>query len=103
MSNYNLAGAPRHVRVFLRSFITCACGMVYVWYMYWHFYVWYGYCMVYLRASIRYKLTEWSEKWQMLFNYGKFKCLYSGHGNEDAQHTMGDTVLNKRSKAVMYL
>ena len=40
------------------------------------------------------KLTEWSEKWQMLFNYGKCKCLHSGHGNEDAQYTMGDTVLN---------
>ena len=27
------------------------------------------------------KLTEWSEKWQMLFNYGKCKCLHTGHGN----------------------
>ena len=31
------------------------------------------------------KLTEWSEKWQMLFNFGKCKCLHTGHGNEDAQ------------------
>ena len=31
------------------------------------------------------KLTEWSEKWQMLFNFGKCKCLHSGHWNEDAQ------------------
>ena len=23
------------------------------------------------------KLTEWSEKWQMLFNYGKCKCLHT--------------------------
>ena len=30
----------------------------------------------------------------MLFNYGKCKCLHSGHWNEDAQYTMGDTVLN---------
>ena len=44
------------------------------------------------------KLTEWSEKWQMLFNYGKCKCLHSGHGNEDAQYTMGDTVLNTTVK-----
>ena len=22
------------------------------------------------------KLTEWSEKWQMLFNFGKCKCLH---------------------------
>ena len=39
-------------------------------------------------------LIEWSEKWQMLFNFGKCKCLHTGHGNEDAQYTMGDTVLN---------
>ena len=44
------------------------------------------------------KLIEWSEKWQMLFNFGKCKCLHTGHGNEDAQHTMGDTVLNTTSK-----
>ena len=44
------------------------------------------------------KLTEWSEKWQMLFNYGKCKCLHTGHGNEDAQSTMGDTVLNTTVK-----
>ena len=30
----------------------------------------------------------------MLFNYGKCKCLHTEHGNEDAQYTMGDTVLN---------
>ena len=40
------------------------------------------------------KLTEWSEKWQMLFNFGKCKCLHTGHGNEEAQYTMGGTVLN---------
>ena len=40
------------------------------------------------------KLIEWSEKWQMLFNFGKCKCLHTGHGNEDAQYTMGGTVLN---------
>ena len=40
------------------------------------------------------KMTEWSEKWQMLFNFGKCKCLHTGHGNEDAQYTMGGTVLN---------
>ena len=32
-----------------------------------------------------YKLIELSEKWQMLFNFGKCKCLHTGHGNEDAQ------------------
>ena len=28
------------------------------------------------------------------FNFRKCTCLHTGHGNEDAQHTMGDTVLN---------
>ena len=44
------------------------------------------------------KLTEWSEKWQMLFNFGKCKCLHTGHGNDDAQYTMGGTVLNTTLK-----
>ena len=44
------------------------------------------------------KLIEWSEKSQMLFNFGKCKCLHTGHGNEDAQYTMGDTVLNTTLK-----
>ena len=44
------------------------------------------------------KLTVWSEKWQMLFNYGKCKCFHTRHGNEDAQYTMGDTVLNTAVK-----
>ena len=44
------------------------------------------------------KLNEWSEKWQMLFNYGNCKCLHTGHGNVDAQYTMGDTVLNTTVK-----
>ena len=44
------------------------------------------------------KLIEWSEKWQMLFNFGKCKCLHTGHGNEDAQYTIGGTVLNTTLK-----
>ena len=44
------------------------------------------------------KLTEWSVKWQMLFNFGKCKCLHTGHGNEDAQYTMGGTGLNTTLK-----
>ena len=36
-------------------------------------------------------VISWSEKWQMLFNFGKCKCLHTGHGNEDAQYTMGGT------------
>ena len=43
-------------------------------------------------------LTEWSEKWQMLFTFGKCKCLHTGHGNEDIQYTTGDTVLSTTVK-----
>ena len=34
----------------------------------------------------------------MLFNFGKCKCLQTEHGNEDVQHTMGDTVLSSTIK-----
>ena len=27
------------------------------------------------------KLVKWSEKWQMLFNFWKCKCLHTGPGN----------------------
>ena len=39
------------------------------------------------------RLVKWSEKWQMLFNLGKCKCLHTGHGNLDVNYKMGDTVL----------
>ena len=39
------------------------------------------------------KLVKWSEKWQMLFNFGKCKCLHTGHGKLDVNYKMGDTVL----------
>ena len=29
----------------------------------------------------------------MLFNFGKCKCLPTGHGNMDVNYEMGDTVL----------
>ena len=29
------------------------------------------------------KLVKWSQKWQMLFNFGKCKCIHIGHGNMD--------------------
>ena len=35
--------------------------------------------------------------WRHL-HFGKCKCLHTGHGNEDAQYTMGDTVLNTTVK-----
>ena len=27
------------------------------------------------------KLVKWSEKWRMLFNFGKCKCIHTGPGN----------------------
>ena len=39
------------------------------------------------------KLVKWSKKWQMLLNFGKCKCLHTGHGNLDITDNMGDTVL----------
>ena len=55
-----------------------------------------------LRNDLK-KLIDRSEKWQMLFNVGKCKCLHTRHGNEDAQYTMSGTVLNTtiKKKSVM--
>ena len=39
------------------------------------------------------RLVKWSEKWQILFNFGKCKCLHTGHGNLNVNYKMGDTVL----------
>jgi len=33
-----------------------------------------------------------------MFNFGKCKCLHTGHGHEYAQYTMGGTVLNTTVK-----
>ena len=40
------------------------------------------------------RLVKWSEKWQMLFNFGKCKCLHTGHGNLDLNYNMGYTSLS---------
>ena len=39
------------------------------------------------------KLVKWSEKWQMLFNFGKCKCLHTRHRKLDINYNVGDTVL----------
>ena len=43
-------------------------------------------------------LVKWSEKWQMLFNFGKCKCLHTGPGNTCMNYEMGGTILNKTVK-----
>ena len=44
------------------------------------------------------KLVKWSDKWQMLFNFGKCKCIYIGHGNVDEEYKMGDAVLGRTTQ-----
>ena len=41
------------------------------------------------------KLVRWSEKWQMLYNFGKCKCLHTGPGNTGMNYEMGVTILSK--------
>ena len=44
------------------------------------------------------KLVRWSEKWQMLFNFGKCKCLHTGPGNAGMDYELGQTILSKTVK-----
>ena len=44
------------------------------------------------------KLVRWCEKWQMLFNFGKCKCLHTGPGNTGMNYEMGGTILSKTAK-----
>ena len=44
------------------------------------------------------KLVKWSEKWQMLFNFGICKCLHTGPGNTGMNYEMGGTILSKTVK-----
>ena len=44
------------------------------------------------------KLVRWSEKWHMLFNFGKCKCLHTGPGNTGMNYEMGGTILSKTVK-----
>ena len=44
------------------------------------------------------KLVKLSEKWQMLFNVGKYKCLHTGPGNTCMIYEMGGTILSKTGK-----
>ena len=44
------------------------------------------------------KLVRWSEKWQMLFNVGKCKCLHTGPGNTGMNYEMGGNILSKTGK-----
>ena len=44
------------------------------------------------------KCVKWSEKWQMLFNFGRYKCLHTGPGNTGMNYEMGGTILSKTVK-----
>ena len=44
------------------------------------------------------KLVRWSEKWQMLFIFGKCRCLRTGPGNTGMDYEMGGIILSKTVK-----
>ena len=44
------------------------------------------------------KLVKCSDKWQILFNFGKCKCLHTGPGNTGMNYEMGGTILSKPLK-----
>ena len=44
------------------------------------------------------RLVKWSEKWQMLLNFGKYKCLHAEQGNLDVKYKMGATVMGTTVK-----
>ena len=45
-----------------------------------------------------YKLVKWSEKWKMLLNFRKCKCIHIGHGNMDEEYKMGDAALGRTTQ-----
>ena len=51
----------------------------------------------YLQGDLN-KLVKWSEKWQMLLNFWKRKCLHTGHENLDVKYKKGDTCLGTTIK-----
>ena len=44
------------------------------------------------------KLVKLAEKWQMLFNFGKCKCLHTGPGNTSMNYEMGGTIFSTTVK-----
>ena len=52
---------------------------------------------VYIQDDL-YTLVKWLEKWQMLFNFGKCKCIHIGHGNMDEEYKMGDAILGRTTQ-----
>ena len=44
------------------------------------------------------RLVKWSEKWQVLLNFWKRKCLHTRHGDFVVNYKMGDTVLGTTVK-----
>ena len=50
------------------------------------------------KHSLQDKLVKWSEKLQMLFKFGKCKCIHIGHGNMDEEYKMRDAVLGRTTQ-----
>ena len=43
-------------------------------------------------------LVKWADKWQMIFNFGKCKCIHIGYGNVSKEYAMGNTILGTTDK-----
>ena len=41
------------------------------------------------------KIVMWSEKWQMLINFGKCNCFHTAPGHTGMNYEMGGTILSK--------
>ena len=52
--------------------------------------------MIVIKKINKDKLVKCSEKWQMLFNFEKCKCLHTGYGNLNVNFIMGNTVLGTK-------
>ena len=49
------------------------------------------------------KLVKWLEQWQMLFNFGKCKCINIGQGNRNEEYKMGRTITYKEKQLIVHL
>ena len=52
-----------------------------------------------INNNCRMTLINWSDKWQMVFNFEKKKkCLPAGHGNTGVNYEIGGTIRCKTVK-----
>ena len=51
-----------------------------------------------IKKKFKLTLINWSENWQILFNFGKCKCQRIGPGNTGISYEMVGTILSKTVK-----